>query len=356
MHLRTAVIGAGVVATNGHLPALARNPRIDLTAVCDANPSRAESAADQYGISHYVDVDDLLSNEDLDWVHICTPVQTHLEIASKVIESGIHVLIQKPTTVTVDELNQLERLSKEHQVLVTPVHNQLFNPTMRSIRKRIHSGELGDIRGVDTIYTDEGFPDETPRGDWVFELAGGELEEGLPHPLYLTLAMGGIPESNESVTSVTRAIDEYPEGINYDGAQIQFVSEDSALCSIKVLPDTPPSEQLFIHGTEKSLVVDLISMTVYSRTMSNSSRDPQGIARRTLSDATSIAGGLAKNAMGFGKLVYDQKFDNHRENAVGAHYYLFNETAKAIQEGGESPIPLDQARWTIRLMEIVRET
>lgn len=356
MPLRTAVIGAGVVATNGHLPALARNPRVDLTAVCDANPSRAESAAEEYGTSHYVDVNELLLKEELDWVHICTPVQTHLEIATKVIEAEIPVLIQKPTTVSLDELDRLEEISNEYSVMVTPVHNQLFNPTIRSVRQQIVDGELGEIRGVDVIYTDEGFPDETPRGDWVFELAGGELEEGLPHPIYMALVTGGYPRGEDSIKVLTRAMNDYPKGITYDGVQVQYVSEKNALCNVKVLPDTPPSEQLFIQGTKKSLHVDLISMTVYERSVTDGGRSPKGIARRTIKDSASIFGSLTKNAMDFGKLLYDQKFSNHREDAIGAHYYLFNETAKAIENSSPSPVPLREAWWTIRMMELIRSS
>ncbi|WP_247009700.1 Gfo/Idh/MocA family protein [Halorientalis litorea] len=355
MVLRTAVIGAGVVATNGHLPNLNRNPRVDLVAVCDMNQSRADSAAREHEIRAYYDVEELLENEHLDWVHICTPVQTHVEIATTVINAGIPVLIQKPITLTVDELDQLAALSEENDVLLTPVHNQVFNPTVREVSERISDGEIGEIRGIDTIYTAEGVPDETPRGDWVFDLPGGELEEGLPHPLYLTLLFGGFPRDEKSIGVVKRAVREYPAGIEYDGAQVQYITEGNSLCSIKVLAETPENQRVFVHGTKKSLLIDILSMTVIERSTNSAGRDPKNLAFNAVNDSTRIIGSLAKNAMNFGKEIYDNKFDSHREDAMGAHYYLFNETAKAIEEGKGSPVSIEQARWTIRLMEQIRD-
>lgn len=76
MSLRTAVLGAGIVTKNSHLPSVSRNIRTALVAVCDADKSRAREAAATYDANPYTDVEALLAEEKLDWLHIATPVQT----------------------------------------------------------------------------------------------------------------------------------------------------------------------------------------------------------------------------------------------------------------------------------------
>lgn len=100
MTLETAIVGTGIVASNNHLPAVSRNPRTSLAAICDVDADRAGEAAVEQGARSYTDVGQMLSAESLDWVHVTTRVQTHHEIGRQVLEAGIPTLLQKPATVT----------------------------------------------------------------------------------------------------------------------------------------------------------------------------------------------------------------------------------------------------------------
>jgi len=191
MTLRTAVIGGGTVSSV-HLDGLDRNPRTDLVAICDLDEDTARGIATEYDIQAFFDVEEMLAKLDLDWVHVCTPVQTHLPIAKTVIEAGIPVQIEKPITETYEEFEELASFAERHDAVVSEKHNHAFDPVVRQALRMKREGELGEVRGVDVIYTGSSRPDDPNRGPWNFDLAGGEFEEGIPHPIYITLRAGGI--------------------------------------------------------------------------------------------------------------------------------------------------------------------
>lgn len=353
MTMRTAVVGVGTSGSAGHLPALDRNPRTSLVGVCDIDEERVREAGANYGAVPYTDTEKMFTEEHIDWVHICTPVQTHIDIGLEAIESGCHVLIQKPIAVTSDEVETLSDAADEAGVQLSVVHNQAFFDTVRNVRAEVQQGTLGEIRSVEVVFSGEGAPDETPRGQWVFDLPGGELEEGLPHPIYLALILGGYPADRSDVEADTRLQNEYSEDIAYDGMQVQYTSVDGALCTVKILSGGPPTERVFVHGDDASLTIDLISMNV-TRRASGEGRSPVDIVKRTLGDSVSSMLGLGLNMVNFAQMKAQKKLDRHDEDSFSGTYYQINESAKAIERGTEPPVPIAEALWTTYIIEAVR--
>lgn len=351
MAVDTAVIGAGAVS-DSHLSALAGNPRTNLVGVCDIDEERANAAAEKHDTVPYVDMDDLLEARDLDWIHICTSVQSHLPLAEKAIRAGVPVLVEKPTTETVAELDELQALSEENGVPVSPVHQHLFDPAMREARRLIRSGDIGAVRGVDLVYTGHTRPDEANRGTWVFDLPGGEFEEGLPHPLYLTLGTGGYPRSEDDISAQTSLYDDYGGRFDYDSAQIQYATAEGALCSATMLAGGAQKRMIHVHGEDASLTVDMILQTVH-RIEGDYKGSTVGKVKQSLKYAGGQLAGLAKNA----RLVAHASYSDEWEPQVriDPHKYQIDRTAYALQHGHEMPVPLSEARWTIRLMEALRE-
>ncbi|MDL5360616.1 Gfo/Idh/MocA family protein [Halalkalicoccus sp. NIPERK01] len=351
MAVDTAVIGAGEVS-DSHLSALKGNPRTNLVGVCDIDEGRARTAAEKYDTDPYFDLDDLLESVDLDWVHVCTSVQTHLPLAEKAIRAGVPVLVEKPTTETVAELDELAALSEEHGVPVSPVHQHLFDPAMRDARERIRSGEIGAVRGVDLVYTGHTRPDEANRGTWVFDLPGGEFEEGLPHPLYLTLGAGGYPRSEDDISAQTSLYDDYGGRFDYDSAQVQYATEEGALCSATMLAGGAPKRMIHVHGEDASLIVDMILQVVHQ--VEGEYKDSTvGKVKQSLKYAGGQLAGLAKNAALVAHANYSDEWEP--KTRIDPHKYQIDRTAYALQHDLAMPVPLSEARWTIRLMEALRE-
>ncbi len=358
MVLRTAVIGAGIVSENNHLPALDRNPRTDLAAVCDLDGEATRAAASEYGCTAYSDVDRLLESERLDWVHVATPVQTHAELTITALEAGVPVLVQKPAATSVAEIERMRAAADDAGVPLSVVHNWLYYPVIRDVRRRIAAGEIGDVRAVEVTVAGEGAPDETYRGDWVLELAGGDLEEGLPHPLYLALGLGGFPRSADAIDVRPRAFDDYRgTDVAYDGVSVQYTTDTDALCSISVLSDSARDNRVRVYGSEGSLHVDVPTMTVDAHDADSGPYHFQNErTRRHLEKLRDALEGARSEAVRYAKSRLEEDLGVHTEESQGGHYYLINEAAKALQRGEQPPVAPAMSRWTLEIVERVRET
>lgn len=351
MVLRTAVVGAGIISGE-HLSALRQCPHTTPVAVCDLDSERAKRMAKEHKTTAYTDIDELLSGEQLHWLHICTPVQTHVSLAQTALEAGIPVLIEKPITMTSEELQKLIETADNNDVSLSPVHNHMFDPAMRRAQTLLEEGAIGELRGVDMTYTGASFADEPNRGSWTFELPGGEFEEGIPHPLYLALVVGGYPNDVASVDVQTALTTSYEEPFTYDMTQVQYRSETGTLCSIRVGAGGTPVHRLDVHGSEGALVIDLVSQTVvpvdreYTASSINRARNNLDRAvRRVLGTAAAV------------RDVLTNRFNNswETETRLNSHYYQIDAEASALVKGGEPPVPIEQAEWVITLMEQIRD-
>lgn len=351
MVLRTAVVGAGVVSGE-HLSALRQCPNTTPVAVCDIDAERAKRMARKHKTAAYTDIDELLSAEQLHWLHICTPVQTHVTLAQTALEASVPVLIEKPTTMTSDEIEGLIETAEKNDVSLSPVHNHVFDPAMRRARTLLDRGTIGELRSVDVTYTGASFANDPNRGSWTFELPGGEFEEGIPHPLYLALAVGGYPNDTADVDVQTALTTLYEESFTYDMTQVQYRSENGALCSVRVSAGGVPVNRLDIHGSEGSLVVDLASQTVvplgvdYTASSVNRARNNlDRAAHRILGTVTALRDVLINRFNGSWET----------ETRLNSHYYQIDAEATALIQGSDPPVPIEQAEWVIMLMEQIRE-
>jgi len=93
--VRGAVIGCGFFAQN-HLQAWGDVEGVDLAAVCDLDPAKAEAAAALTGAEPYTDVDMMLADQRLDFVDLATTMETHEALVEKAARAGAHVICQKP--------------------------------------------------------------------------------------------------------------------------------------------------------------------------------------------------------------------------------------------------------------------
>jgi len=113
---RIAVIGTGWWATSVHLPALLANPFAELVAICDADPTRLQAAAQAFSIGHaYANHHEMLEREQIDGVILATPHATHYPLALDCLRNGLHVLIEKPMTLYAAHARDLVLLAREQR-------------------------------------------------------------------------------------------------------------------------------------------------------------------------------------------------------------------------------------------------
>src|SRR5437667_6169170 len=109
--LRIAIIGCGKVADQ-HLGAIHRIPGCEIVALCDRELLMAKQLGERFGISEcFSDLSEMLQTTQPNVVHITTPPQSHVSVANQCLESGSHVYLEKPFTVTAVEAEALTQLA-----------------------------------------------------------------------------------------------------------------------------------------------------------------------------------------------------------------------------------------------------
>ncbi len=144
--VRVAVIGAGFVATKGHLPALARNPDTEVVALVDVNATRAADVARAFGIpAAYTDYVEMLRQVAPDLVIVGTPNLYHAPVSVDALNAGAHVLCEKPMALTVADAQVMADAARRNNRLLTiGVHNR-FRPEAEFLKRIIDNGQLGRV-------------------------------------------------------------------------------------------------------------------------------------------------------------------------------------------------------------------
>ena len=141
--LRTAIIGCGKIADQ-HVMAMQRVSNCKLVAVCDRELLMAEQLAERFRVEGcFSDVAELLETARPDVVHITTPPQSHFQLGRQCLESGSHVYLEKPFTVTAEEAAELISLAQKRNLKLTAGHNLQFTPEMLKMRELVRHGFLG---------------------------------------------------------------------------------------------------------------------------------------------------------------------------------------------------------------------
>lgn len=118
---------------------------------CDKNPARCQAFARQYpAITFTESFDDLLNDKTLDAVLIATPTSTHYALAKSALESGKHVLVEKPITDDVSKAEELVALAKKKGLILLVDHTFAYTQAVRMIREMRETGALGDLLYVDS--------------------------------------------------------------------------------------------------------------------------------------------------------------------------------------------------------------
>jgi predicted dehydrogenase len=183
--VRTALIGAGQIARQ-HLSCLRQLPGVEIAAVCDRAPAVAECAAERFGVaSWYTDHERMLREVRPEVVHVTTPVTSHHRLATDALGAGAHVILEKPATATLAELEDLVAVARRRGRALVEDYNYLFNRAPREILRRIESGEFGAVVHVDALICldiagPDGFADANSPHP-ALALAGGAIADFLPH-------------------------------------------------------------------------------------------------------------------------------------------------------------------------------
>ncbi len=147
--LGIGVVGAGSIGIRGALQHLALpdvQDRVRLAAVCDPVPGRAEAAAQRFGVARaYQRYEDLLADEDVHLVTLCSPIGLHYQQGLQAIRAGKHVHFNKTMTTTAAEATHLIEEAAARGVRLVASPGQMLRPLNRRIRRLVQEGALGRL-------------------------------------------------------------------------------------------------------------------------------------------------------------------------------------------------------------------
>src|SRR4029453_4773667 len=141
--LRIAIVGCGKVADQ-HVDAIHRVRDCEIVSLCDRELLMAKQLGERFGICGcFPDLEEMLQSMSPDVVHITTPPQSHYSLAKQCLESGSHVYVEKPFTITADQAESLVQLAESSGLKITVGHNYQFTLEMLEMRRLVNEGFLG---------------------------------------------------------------------------------------------------------------------------------------------------------------------------------------------------------------------
>lgn len=140
---RVAVIGVGYLG-KFHAEKYAGNPDAELVAVVDSDRTKADEMAIKYGTKGFTDYHDIL--DKVDAVSIAVPTNCHFVVARDFLRNGVHILLEKPITSTLEEAEELIGISSEKNTVLQVGHIERFNPVIMAL-----DGILNGPRFIESI-------------------------------------------------------------------------------------------------------------------------------------------------------------------------------------------------------------
>ncbi len=152
--LRVGIVGCGGIANQKHFPALKSQSELcEMVAFCDIIEERAKKACEEYGAEgarYYTDYTELLKDESIDAVHVCTPNVAHCPITVAAFEAGKHVMCEKPMAATTEDAEKMMEAWKKSGKKFTIGYQNRFRKDTQMLHAACEAGGLG--------HQYEGFP------------------------------------------------------------------------------------------------------------------------------------------------------------------------------------------------------
>ena len=336
--LNVGIVGCGFIAQKRHIPAFLRlSHEASITAVCDLNVELATKVAKKYNIKKvYHNVSEMMENEDLHIVDICTPPKVHAPIAIEVLKGGSNVLMEKPMAINSTDCIKMIDVAKKEQLKLSIVHNEKFYPPFLKAEELVKKGAIGKITGINVNSSTQISEFMQNKDHWVHKLPGGVLGETGPHLVYLSLAfLNKILDvkitTRKNIKTSFGMFDEFRailEGEKVNSSIMLSHSNDYTL------------NEVDIYGTKGLMRLDLQSMitTVFNR------RDlsPVSLGWSALSQSTQITKGLISNTI---QTVSGKSFLGHN--------IMIQKYIHSIKNNLPVPVSPEEGLETTRVMELL---
>ena len=221
--IKVGIIGTGWIA-EAHAVEYKKMPDVELVALADLVPGKAEKFKEAWGLDGarcYLSGHEMLENEELDAVSICTYNREHAPCAIDALEHGVNVMLEKPFCVTTEEAVEVIRAERKSGKILSIGFQPRFNPNMQLIKKIVQSGQLGKVYYIQT---------------------GGGRRRGIPTPFGTTFiqdATAGIGAIGDlgcySLDMVLNALG-YPKPLTVSGFTTDYFGKNPEYWTVQGKP------------------------------------------------------------------------------------------------------------------------
>jgi predicted dehydrogenase len=240
--VRVGVLGAARIVRDALVRPARSVSGVEVVALAARAPERAAASAAKHRIPKvHWSYDDLLADPDIDAVYVPLPAALHEEWTLAAIETGKHVLCEKPFTSNAAAAERVAARATASDVVVMEAYHSHYHPLRRRLHEILDSGELGEIRSASATFCAPILPGRDIR--WNFELGGGGLLDVGYYPLRLLRELFGEVTGAEANARTRGAIDARLEArLTHAGGV-----ESTLLSSMWSMP--PLAMRLDVRGT-----------------------------------------------------------------------------------------------------------
>ncbi|MDR0270711.1 Gfo/Idh/MocA family oxidoreductase [Paenibacillus sp.] len=254
--IRIGVVGAGIIAAE-HMKHIHQNGHAELVAVCDVAPGAAESAVRQYGGTAYTSYDEMLKQEKLDALFICVPPFAHGEMEEKAAERGIHLLVEKPLGLNMEEVHRKAEVLTQSGIITGSGYCLRYIESVQRAKRYLQGKEIAMVRAYR-------FGSLPPNPWWVdHSKSGGQLVEQTTHNLDLMMYLAGDVRkvSADMALLLCRSV---PGITTPDAASVNMVFDSGALGHIDTgfFPQPDGRASLEIMGRDFRLTLEGKDLTI----------------------------------------------------------------------------------------------
>jgi len=334
--LNAGIVGFGLSGQVFHAPFINTSPDFNLHTIVTTGPL----AREKYPSVHITpSIDDLLSNQEIDLVIICSPNTLHYPHAAAALKAGKHVIVEKPFTVNSHEAQSLSEIARTSGKKVFPFHNRRWDSDFLTLKHIIAEGYLGTIVEYESRF--DRFTPEITRAAWRYqqEAGGGTLFDLGIHLIDQAVSLFGAPEGifcqlfNQRERSVTD--DSFDLKLIYPRLNVTL----KASVFVK-----EPGPRFQVHGTQGSFVkYGLDTQEAMLRNGKNPGSKGFGI------EPSKHHGIL--NTETFGKI-----FRGRYESMPGNYMAFFDNVYSAIVRGADTIVKPGDALLNIRIIEAARKS
>lgn len=226
MEHRIGFVGAGDIVRKAYLPALASRPGCKIKAISSQNGRSAKELATQYGIGRvFGGYEELLGQDDIDTVFICTPPYLHRQIAEAAMQRGKNVLVEKPLCTSYPAGQGLLQKARTYAGTFYVASNNYFREENQWLKSQAINGEVGDIEVIDfEWYRRRRYEDKS----WLYDPAlsgGGVLMDLGYHVIHLALSL--IPQRTRFAALCKNLRHEWQPGV--ESTAISMITVDDKI-------------------------------------------------------------------------------------------------------------------------------